>query len=95
VKIQIKEGVITDTLDFQNGEYRRRFNRAEQPFEVSKDEWPALRRSGYFQPYTEPPPPTTTDDKKQGDGKDEQSVTQQPNSPKRAKKADSTQSDQK
>ena len=53
MKIKFAEDIKSDTLDFQNGEYRRSFDRKEQPFDVTDEEWLALQATGYFEPFKE------------------------------------------
>ncbi len=48
MKVNFAPSFITDTLDFQNGEYSRKFERKDQPFEVTDEEWATLARTGHF-----------------------------------------------
>jgi hypothetical protein len=56
MRFQFNNTVTSDTLDYQNGEYSHRFNRREQPFEATPEEWAGLQRTGYFEPVKEEPP---------------------------------------
>ena len=57
MKIEFIEGFDSDKLDFQNGEYSRSFERANQPFDVTDEEWKTLRPTGFFEPVKEDAPP--------------------------------------
>lgn len=48
MKVEFSTDIKGNSLDFQNGEYRRSFERAKQPFEVTAEEWAILRRTGFF-----------------------------------------------
>jgi hypothetical protein len=61
-KIQFNEQFQGDSLDYQDGEYSRRFDRKEQPFEVSPEEEARLLRTPYFTPVVE----TATTPEQQG-----------------------------
>jgi hypothetical protein len=87
MKLQLKEQFKSDTLDFQNGEYRRDFKRSEQPFEADDEEGLILLRSGFFEPVKEtpPPPPPQQEEEKQSQSKgDQQDAGSQPRVGKRA-----------
>ena len=62
LKIQFAKTVETDELDFQNGEYKRRFERKDQPFEITAEEWQTLRRTSYFELVPEAKPTQTGDE---------------------------------
>lgn len=50
-----------DRVEVANGDYRKVFKRAEQPFEVTDVEWPLLMQTGHFEEAKAvkmlPPPP--------------------------------------
>lgn len=39
----------TTEVTVKNGDYKRKFERAEQPFKVKEEHWPMLRRTGHFE----------------------------------------------
>lgn len=49
MKLRIKEEISSPTVDVGEGEYRRRFARTDEPFEVSEEEWALLRRKDLFE----------------------------------------------
>jgi hypothetical protein len=61
MKFQLSKIVTSDTLDYQNGEYRRSFDRSQQPFEATDEEWAGLQRTGYFEPVNDASPPQGED----------------------------------
>jgi hypothetical protein len=50
MKIVIAEAEKSDEVSVQLGEFSRTFNRAEQPFDVSDEEWKALATTKLFEP---------------------------------------------
>ena len=70
-KFQFKPEAESE-VEVSNGDYRRVFKRAEQPFEVEETHWPLLRRTGHFELVKEsapppPPPPPPPSDESSGD----------------------------
>ena len=56
----VKRDSTPPIVDFNHGEYRRRFERKDEPFVIqSEDEADMLMRSDSFEAYTEPPATNT------------------------------------
>ena len=61
-RIQFKADAQSDKVEVKNGDYRRVFERADQPFNVKDEVWPMLRRTGHFEEAKaekKAPPPAT------------------------------------
>jgi hypothetical protein len=92
MKITFAVGFPSNSLDFQNGEYHRSFERKDQPFDVTDEEWKTLKRTGQFEPVQAAPAApaesegqSTTD---QQSGSEKQSNEEQPPAPaKRVRKS--------
>jgi hypothetical protein len=68
MKIIFVEAEKSDEVSVQLGEYSRTFKRAEQPFDVTDEEWKSLATTNLFEPVkaTKRQPPAnkqTTPDK--------------------------------
>jgi hypothetical protein len=50
MKINIAEAEKSEEVSVQLGEYSRTFKRAEQPFDVTDEEWTALATTKLFEP---------------------------------------------
>jgi hypothetical protein len=48
-RIQFKADSESEVIAVANGDYRREFKRAEQPFEVEDAEAEMLKRTGHFE----------------------------------------------
>jgi hypothetical protein len=49
MKVKFKPGVTSPAVKIVNGNYRRVFEQAAQPFEVSEEEWTVLEPKGLFE----------------------------------------------
>lgn len=60
-RIQFKPDAKSGEVEVANGDYRRVFRRAEQPFVVEDEHWPMLKRTGHFEAarLELPPAPNT------------------------------------
>jgi hypothetical protein len=57
IRIRFKPDVKSPKASITQGPYRRRFDRAEQPFEVTEGDWDAhLERTGLFEVVPEKKP---------------------------------------
>jgi hypothetical protein len=90
MKVKLVESENSEEVHFQNGEYSRTFKCGEQPFDVTADEWKALRRTKLLEQVEEPPaPPPQGDSRQSGEQQQSQSDGDQQDGsqPKRGKKS--------
>ncbi|HEX8500801.1 MAG TPA: hypothetical protein VF659_09430 [Pyrinomonadaceae bacterium] len=62
-----------ERVEVANGDYRRVFEAKEEPFEVTSDEWPMLKRTGLFEVIEE----ATPEQRQEGQRSEQQEGLQQ------------------
>jgi hypothetical protein len=86
MEINFKKDFEGDRLEVANGDYRRTFERAAQPFKVEAHEWQMLRRTGAFERVTAPAAPAADNNSQLAQGGEQQG--QQGRQSRRGQKVD-------